>query len=70
MKLDSGISHVNRIKISGFDVLSIDLNQGWEITNIDFDDCCPPSFIDELVVTFRKTGKCLAYKQNVEIVRE
>lgn len=61
---------INKIKISGKDVLDINLDQEWEITNVDFDDCCPPSLIDALVVTFRKTGKGLAHKQNVEIVRE
>ena len=64
------IKPINRILISGNDVLDISLDQRWEITNIDFDDRCPPSLLDELVVTFRKTGKDLDYKQNVEIVRE
>ena len=61
---------INKIKISGKDVLDINLDQEWEIINVDFDDCCPPSLIDTLVVTFRKTGKGLDYKQEVEIVRE
>jgi len=50
---------INQIKIAGTQILDIDLNQGWEITNIEFDDCCPSSHIDKLVVTFEKTReKC------------
>lgn len=54
MKIDNKISKVNRIKISGFDVLNLDLNQGWEITEIIYDDTCPPNWIDSLIVTFEK----------------
>lgn len=46
---------INRIKISGTEILNIDLNQGWEITDIKFDNTCPPAYIDELVVTFSKS---------------
>ena len=45
---------INQIKIAGTQILNIDLNQGWQITNIKFDNCCPSSYIDELVVTFEK----------------
>lgn len=58
---------INRIKIRGKDILDISLDQGWEITNIDFDDRCPPSLIDELVVTFRKNGR-LSNNVNVEVL--
>jgi len=61
---------INRIKIGGNDILNIDLDQGWEITDVDFDDGLPSYRLNELVVTFRKTGKGLDYKQEVEIVRE
>ena len=71
MKLDSKISHVNRIKISGFDLLNIDLNQGWEITDIEYDECCPPNMIDELVITVRKSRRNrLEDKKNVEVIQE
>lgn len=58
---------INRIQIRGNDILDISLDQGWEIINIDFDDCCPPSLIDELVVTFRKNGR-LSNNVNVEVL--
>lgn len=58
---------INRIQIGGKDVLDISLDQGWEIINIDFDDCCPPSLLDELVVTFRKNGR-LTNNVNVEVL--
>ena len=61
---------INRIKIGGNDILNIDLDQGWEITDVDFDDGLPSYLLNELVVTFRKTGKGLTYKQEVEIVQE
>lgn len=71
MKLDSGISHVNRIKISGFDLLNIDLNQRWEITDIEYDEYCPPNMIDELVITVRKSRRNrLEDKKNVEVMQE
>lgn len=59
---------INQIKIAGTQILNIDLNQGWEITNIEFNDCCPSSYIDELVVTFEKVkGKYKMYdEQNIE----
>lgn len=58
---------VNRILIAGTEILNIDLNQGWKITNIEFDDCCPSNCIDELFVTFEKVrGKYKMYdKQNI-----
>lgn len=60
-------SPVNCIKIAGTEILNIDLNQGWEITNIEFDNCCPSSYIDELIVTFEKVrGKYKMYdEQNI-----
>lgn len=61
---------INRIKIAGNDILNIDLDQGWEITDVDFDDSLPLYMLNELVVMFRKTGKGLTYKQEVEIVQE
>lgn len=60
---------INRIQISGKDVLNISLDQGWEIINIDFDDRCPPSLIDELVVTFRRSGR-LTNNVSVEVIRD
>lgn len=60
---------INKIKISGKDVLDINLDQGWEIINVDFDDCCPPSLIDELVVTFRRSGR-LTNNVSVEVIRD
>ena len=65
MKIDNKISKVNRIKISGFDVLNLDLNQGWEITEIIYDDTCPPNWIDSLIVTFEKQKRG-EYKMNNE----
>ena len=58
---------INRIQIRGKDILDVSLDQGWEITNIDFDDRCPSSLIDELVVTFRKNGR-LNNNVNVEVL--
>lgn len=46
---------INRIKISGTEILNINLNQGWEITDVKFDNTCPSAYIDELVVTFSKS---------------
>lgn len=48
---------VNRILIAGTEILNIDLNQGWEITEIKFNDCCPSSYIDKLDVIFEKQKK-------------
>lgn len=45
---------INQIKIAGTQILDVDLNQGWQITNIEFDDCCPSNYINKLVVTFEK----------------
>lgn len=45
---------INQIKIAGTQILNIDLNQGWEITNVEFEDCYPSSYLDKLVVTFEK----------------
>ena len=60
-------SPVNCIKIAGTEILNIDLNRGWEITNIEFDDCCPSNYINELIVTFEKVrGKYKMYnEQNI-----
>lgn len=54
MNKNKGERPINQIKIAGTQILNIDLNQGWQITNIKFDNCCPSSYIDELVVTFQK----------------
>ena len=48
---------INQIKIAGTQILDVDLNQGWQITNIEFDDCCPSNYINKLVVTFEKIKK-------------
>lgn len=57
-------SPINQIKIAGTQILNIDLNQGWEITNVEFDNCCSSNYIDELIVTFEKVrGK---YKMHDE----
>ena len=62
---------INKIKIRDKDILDISLDQGWEITDIDFDDCRPSSLIDELVVTFRKSRRNrLEDKKNVEVIQE
>lgn len=47
---------INRINISGTEILNIDLNQGWEITDIKFDNTCQSAYIDELIVTFSKSN--------------
>ena len=61
---------INKIKIRDKDILDISLDQGWEITDIDFDDCRPSNLIDELVVTFRKSRRNrLEDKKNVEVVQ-
>ena len=57
MKFEKKKTPVNQIKISGTEILNIDLNQGWEITNLEFDDTCPPNWIDSLIVTFKKQKK-------------
>ena len=54
MKFEKKKTPVNQIKISGTEILNIDLNQGWEITNLEFDNTCPPNWIDLLTVTFEK----------------
>lgn len=58
---------INQIKIAGTEILNIDLNQGWEIINIEFDDWCSSNCIDELIVTFEKVrGKYKMYdEQNI-----
>lgn len=62
---------INKIKIRDKDILDIGLDQGWEITDIDFDDCRPSNLIDELVVTFRKSRRNrLEDKKNVEVIQE
>ena len=71
MKMDNKISKVNKIKISNFDILSLDLNQGWEITDIEYDECCPPNMIDELVITVRKSRRNkLIDNENIKIEKE
>ena len=61
---------INKIKIRDKDILDISLDQGWEITDIDFDDCRPSNLIDELVVTFRKSRRNrLEDKKNVEVIQ-
>lgn len=47
---------VNRITISGTQILDIDLNDGWEISKVNYNDDLPANRIDELVVTFKKRG--------------
>ena len=54
MKFEKKKTPVNQIKISGTEILNIDLNQGWEITNLEFDNTCTPNWIDLLTVTFEK----------------
>lgn len=62
---------INRIKIRDKDILDISLDQGWEITDIDFDDCRPSNMIDELVITVRKSRRNrLEDKKNVEVIQE
>ena len=43
-----------KIEISGFEVLALDINSGWEITKVIFDDEVPAPDIDELVITIKK----------------
>ena len=62
---------INKIKIRDKDILDISLDQGWEITDIDFDDCRPSNMIDELVITVRKSRRNrLEDKKNVEVIQE
>ena len=62
---------INKIKIRDKDILDIGLDQGWEITDIDFDDCRPSNMIDELVITVRKSRRNrLEDKKNVEVIQE
>ena len=43
-----------KIEISGFEVLALDINSGWEISKVIFDDEVPAPDIDELVITIKK----------------
>lgn len=62
---------INKIKIRDKDILDISLDQGWEITDVDFDDRCPSNMIDELVITVRKSRRNrLEDKKNVEVIQE
>lgn len=62
---------INKIKIRDKDILDISLDQGWEITDIDYDDCRPSNMIDELVITVRKSRRNrLEDKKNVEVIQE
>ena len=61
---------INKIKIRDKDILDISLDQGWEITDVDFDDCRSSNMIDELVITVRKSRRNrLEDKKNVEVVQ-
>lgn len=44
----------NAIQISGTQILEIDLNAGWTITEVVFDSDVPANEIDEIKVTFKK----------------
>lgn len=46
-----------KIMVSGFEVLALDINSGWEITKVIFDDEVPAQYIDELVITIKKKKK-------------
>lgn len=52
--VDESKRPINRISISGTQILEVDLNKGWEITDVSFDDYVPANEIDYLVVTFAK----------------
>lgn len=48
-----------KIMVSGFEVITLDINGGWEITKVIFDDEVPAPDIDELIITIKKRQKCL-----------
>jgi hypothetical protein len=52
--VDENKRPINRIYISGTQILEVDLNKGWEITDIEFKDDIPANEIDYLVVRFEK----------------
>lgn len=52
-----GFKPCHRIIISGTTVLEIDLNSGWEIKEVQFDDSVRAPELNELVVTFKKKEK-------------
>lgn len=49
-----GFKPCNRIVITGNTIIEIDLNTGWEITNVEFNDMIPAKHLDKLIVTFEK----------------
>lgn len=52
--IDEKDTPIRSINISGTRILDIDLNKGWEITDIIFDNARPANEIDYLVVRFEK----------------
>lgn len=46
-----------KIMVSGFEVLALDINSGWEISKVIFDDEVPAPDINELVITIKKRQK-------------
>lgn len=55
MKLyETKTDDINKIDISGTNILSIDLNDGWYIKSAEFDDEKPANEIDRLIVVFEK----------------
>lgn len=55
MKLyETKTDDINKIDISGTNILSIDLNDGWYIKSAEFDDTKPSNEIDRLIVVFEK----------------
>ena len=55
MKLyETKTDDINKIDISGTNILSIDLSDGWYIKSAEFDDTKPANEIDRLIVVFEK----------------
>lgn len=55
--IDEKDTPVVSIIISGTRILDVDLNKGWEITDVIFDNDIPANEIDYLVVRFEKKGE-------------
>ena len=52
--VDESEKPVNVVKISGTQIFKVDLNEGWEIVNVSFDETVPANEIDWLMVSFMK----------------
>lgn len=52
--VDESKRPINRIMISGTQILKVDLNEGWEIVDVAYEASVPANRIDYLVVRFEK----------------